>query len=79
MRGLAFLLIFVAFVFFFSGLDDKYSIIPNTFAETNSNLYVSSENVLFENHFVGPMVIEVKISDSDIDNLLLNSKVLNTS
>jgi hypothetical protein len=73
MRGLAFLLIFVAFVFFFSGLDDKYSIIPNTFAETNSNLYVSSENVLFENHFVGPMVIEVKISDSDIDNLLLNS------
>ena len=36
-------------------------------------LYVSSENTLFENHFVGPMIIEVKISDSDIDNLLLNS------
>ena len=73
MKNFRILSIFIIFIFIFSGVENEYSIIPTISAQTNSNLYVSSENIIFENHFVGPMVIEVKISDSDIDNLLLNS------
>ena len=73
MNHFTFFMIFVVFFFFSSGIDYDALKIPNAYAQTNSNLYVSSENVLFENHFVGPMVIEVKISDSDIDDLNLNS------
>jgi len=60
-------------LFFSFGVYSDASIIDYAYAQTNSNLYVSSENSLTENHFVGSMVIEVKISDSDIDDLFLNS------
>ncbi len=41
-----------------------------SYAQSNSNLYVSAENSLFENHFAGPMVIEVIIDDSVISSLI---------
>ncbi len=35
-------------------------------ASSNSNLYVSAENSLFDNHFVGSMVVEVIVNDLDL-------------
>jgi hypothetical protein len=34
----------------------------------NANLFVSAENSQFDNHFAGPMVIEVVVIDSDISD-----------
>ena len=45
------------------------SVTSQSFAQSNANLHVSAENRLFENHFAGPMVIEVKINDSVISSL----------
>ncbi|MEW6043210.1 MAG: hypothetical protein AB1608_03005 [Thermoproteota archaeon] len=42
---------------------------PSTMPEAaaaNANLFVSAENSQFQNHFAGPMVIEVVVIDSDI-------------
>ena len=69
-----FMIFLIFIVLFFSfGVYSDASIIDYAYAQTNSNLYVSSENSLTENHFVGSMIIEVKISDSDINDLFLNS------
>ena len=65
-------LILPLFLFSF-GVYSDLSVVDYAYAQTNSNLYVSSENSLTENHFAGPMIIEVKISDSDINDLFLNS------
>ena len=45
------------------------SFVSVSYAQSNSNLYVSAENTLFQNYFAGPMVIEVMVDDSDISNL----------
>ena len=45
------------------------SFVSVSYAQSNSNLYVSAENTLFQNYFAGPMVIEVIVDDSDISNL----------
>ncbi len=42
---------------------------PASHAQENPNLYVSAENTSSENHFAGPMVIEVMVDDSDISSL----------
>ena len=36
---------------------------------SNTNLYVSAENTQFENHFAGSMVIEVVVSNPDINDI----------
>ena len=41
-------------------------ILPDALATHNANLFVSAENSMFENHFAGPMVIEVVVNDPDI-------------
>ncbi len=46
------------------------SFTSSSYAQSNQNLYVSAENSLFENHFAGPMVIEVMVDDSDISSLV---------
>ena len=42
---------------------------PTQHVSSNPNLYVSAENTLFKNYFAGPMVVEVIVSDPDIQRL----------
>ncbi|MEO9307517.1 MAG: hypothetical protein ABI342_04290 [Nitrososphaera sp.] len=42
---------------------------PTQHVSSNPNLYVSAENSLFKNYFAGPQVIEVIVSDPDINRL----------
>ncbi len=49
------------------GLIPKYE--PVQHVSVNPNLYVSAENPLFKNYFAGPMVIEVIVTDPDIQRL----------
>ena len=49
------------------GLFPKYE--PTQHVSSNPNLYVSAENPLFKNYFAGPMVIEVIVTDPDIQRL----------
>ena len=42
---------------------------PTTHSSSNPNLYVSAENSFFKNYFAGPQVIEVIVSDPDINRL----------
>ena len=42
---------------------------PTQHISSNPNLYVSAENPLFNNYFAGPQVIEVSVSDPDINRL----------
>ena len=42
---------------------------PTIHISSNPNLYVSAENALFKNYFAGPQVIEVIVSDPDINRL----------
>ena len=42
---------------------------PTQHISSNPNLYVSAENPLFKNYFAGPQVIEVSVSDPDINRL----------
>ncbi|MDE1861822.1 MAG: hypothetical protein KGI33_02795 [Thaumarchaeota archaeon] len=42
---------------------------PVQHVSSNPNLYVSAENPLFKNYFAGPMVVEVIVSDPDIQRL----------
>lgn len=42
---------------------------PVNHVSSNPNLYVSTENPLFENYFAGPMITEVMISDPDVKQL----------
>jgi len=49
------------------GLIPKYE--PTQHISSNPNLYVSAENPLFKNYFAGPMVIEVIVTDPDIQRL----------
>ncbi|MDE1726836.1 MAG: hypothetical protein KGH89_06180 [Thaumarchaeota archaeon] len=49
------------------GLLPKYE--PVQHVSSNPNLYVSAENPLFKNYFAGPMVIEVIVSDPNIQRL----------
>lgn len=72
MANFTIFLMFFLFLFSFGVYSDMLAV-DHAHAQTNSNLYVSSENSLAENHFAGPMVIEVKITDPDIDDLFLNS------
>src|SRR2546422_11777229 len=45
------------------------SVVPLAYAATNANLFVSSENSQFQNYFAGPQVIQVIVSDPDINRL----------
>ena len=45
------------------------SIEPIQHISSNPNLYVSAENSLFKNYFAGPQVIEVIVSDPNINRL----------
>lgn len=49
------------------GLIPKYE--PVQHVSSNPNLYVSAENPLFKNYFAGPMVIEVIVTDPDLQRL----------
>jgi hypothetical protein len=42
---------------------------PQAHAATNANLFVSAENSQFNNYFAGPQVIQVIVSDPDINRL----------
>ena len=44
-----------------------FSVVTSTFA-ANPNLFVSAENLQFDNYMAGPMVIEVVVIDSDIND-----------
>ncbi|TLX96433.1 MAG: hypothetical protein E6K91_00110 [Thaumarchaeota archaeon] len=43
--------------------------LPAAHAATNANLFVSAENSLYNNYFAGPQVIQVVVSDPDINRL----------
>src|SRR2546427_8500700 len=43
--------------------------LPQAHAATNANLFVSAENSQFQNYFAGPQVIQVIVSDPDINRL----------
>src|SRR4029077_11831219 len=43
--------------------------LPQAHAATNANLFVSAENSQFNNYFAGPQVIQVIVSDPDIQRL----------
>src|SRR4029077_10436030 len=43
--------------------------LPQAHAATNANLFVSAENSQFNNYFAGPQVIQVVVSDPDIQRL----------
>jgi len=45
-----------------------FSNVPEASAQANANLFVSAEDSRTNNYFWGPMVIEVRINDSDISN-----------
>lgn len=60
---------YVLFTLFMTFLLSLVSFVSVSYAQSNSNLYVSAENTLFQNYFAGPMVIEVIVDDSDISNL----------
>lgn len=49
------------------GLLPQYE--PIQHVSSNPNLYVSAENPLFKNYFAGPMVIEVIVSDPNLNRL----------
>ncbi len=49
------------------GLLPQYE--PIQHVSSNPNLYVSVENPLFKNYFAGPMVVEVVVSDPNINRL----------
>lgn len=61
---------YILFILFSISLLSLTSFVSVSYAQSNSNLYVSAENILFENHFAGPMVIEVVIDDSNISSLI---------
>lgn len=42
---------------------------PTVHTSSNPNLYVSAENSFFKNYFAGPQVIEVIVTDPDINRL----------
>jgi len=46
-----------------------YNPVQNASASTNPNLFVSAENSQFQNYFAGPQVIQVIVSDPDINRL----------
>jgi len=60
----------ILFILFSISLLSLTSLVSASGAQSNSNLYVSAENILFENYFAGPMVIEVVIDDSNISSLI---------
>src|SRR5713226_8951874 len=43
--------------------------LPQAHAATNANLFVSAENSQFQNYFAGPQVIQVIVTDPDINRL----------
>ncbi|MBI3640563.1 MAG: hypothetical protein HY223_09675, partial [Thaumarchaeota archaeon] len=43
--------------------------LPQAHASTNANLFVSAESSTFNNYFAGPQVIQVVVSDPDIQRL----------
>ncbi|TLX67914.1 MAG: hypothetical protein E6L02_01700, partial [Thaumarchaeota archaeon] len=43
--------------------------LPEAHAATNANLFVSAENSQWNNYFGGPQVIQVIVSDPDIQRL----------
>src|SRR5437867_9316861 len=43
--------------------------LPQAHAATNANLFVSAENSQYNNYFAGPQVIQVIVSDPDIQRL----------
>src|SRR5690349_3438245 len=43
--------------------------LPQAHASTNANLFVSAENSQYNNYFAGPQVIQVVVSDPDIQRL----------
>src|SRR2546422_8119201 len=45
------------------------SVVPLAYAATNANLFVSAENSQYNNYFAGPQVIQVIVSDPDINRL----------
>ena len=60
---------YILFILFSISLLSLTSLASVSYAQSNSNLYVSAENTIFENYFAGPMVIEVVIDDSNISSL----------
>ncbi|MGI0060386.1 MAG: hypothetical protein ACREBJ_11535, partial [Nitrosotalea sp.] len=42
---------------------------PTQHISSNPNLFVSAENSFFQNYFAGPQVIQVIITDRNIDRL----------
>src|SRR5437763_1588356 len=43
--------------------------LPQAHASTNANLFVSAESSQFNNYFAGPQVVQVVVSDPDINRL----------
>src|SRR5690242_15243045 len=43
--------------------------LPQAHASTNANLFVSAESATFNNYFAGPQVVQVLVTDPDIQRL----------
>ena len=52
-----------------SGSLSGSSVIPAAHASSNANLFVSVENSQYNNYFAGPQVVQVVVSDPDINRL----------
>ena len=50
-------------------LPQNTAMLPKAYAASNPNLFVSAENSQWNNYFAGPQVIQVIVSDSDINRL----------
>lgn len=65
--NLVFIFPIVLFFFVFSTILLSYQ--SSAYASTNANLFVSAENSQWNNYFAGPQVIQVIVSDTDINRL----------
>jgi len=56
-------------IMFAGGLTFAFApMVPEAYAQSNANLFISAENSQFDNYMVGPQVVEVVVIDPDIDD-----------
>jgi len=56
-------------IMFAGGLTFAFApMVPEAYAQSNANLFISAENAQFDNYMVGAQVIEVVVIDPDIDD-----------
>ena len=56
-------------IMFAGGLTFAFApMVPEAYAQSNANLFISAENSQFDNYMVGAQVVEVVVIDPDIDD-----------